>query len=203
MAAKQLTPEEKKERKRALLREASRRYRLAHPEKCSALVRDYHLANRAKLLTNMRERYVANREDRLAYRRMYSLSNAEKESALNRQWHLNHREESRARARKWRQLNPEAISTQNRNTKARRKAAPGKHTADDIRRLFEVQRGICVGCSGVLIRSGKGKMHVDHVMPLALGGSNWPENLQLLCPPCNLSKHAQHPTTWVASRRIA
>ena len=41
--------------------------------------------------------------------------------------------------------------------------------------------------------AGKGKYHVDHRMPLSLGGSNYPDNLQLLCPTCNLSKSATHP----------
>lgn len=33
--------------------------------------------------------------------------------------------------------------------------------------------------------------HVDHVRPLAMGGSNNTVNLQLLCPPCNLGKGAR------------
>jgi 5-methylcytosine-specific restriction endonuclease McrA len=35
--------------------------------------------------------------------------------------------------------------------------------------------------------------HVDHILPLALGGDNRRKNIQLLCPTCNLSKGAHHP----------
>jgi 5-methylcytosine-specific restriction endonuclease McrA len=37
-------------------------------------------------------------------------------------------------------------------------------------------------------------------MPLKLGGSNWPENLQLLCRTCNLRKNAKHPDVWRSLR---
>jgi 5-methylcytosine-specific restriction endonuclease McrA len=33
--------------------------------------------------------------------------------------------------------------------------------------------------------------HVDHIVPLARGGTNGPENLQLLAPVCNLRKGAK------------
>jgi 5-methylcytosine-specific restriction endonuclease McrA len=33
-----------------------------------------------------------------------------------------------------------------------------------------------------------GKMHIDHIVPKRLGGSDLEENLQVLCQFCNLSK---------------
>jgi 5-methylcytosine-specific restriction endonuclease McrA len=35
--------------------------------------------------------------------------------------------------------------------------------------------------------------HVDHVTPLALEGSDGPENIVLACSHCNQSKGAKHP----------
>jgi hypothetical protein len=32
-------------------------------------------------------------------------------------------------------------------------------------------------------------LHIDHIRPVSLGGSNDPSNLQLLCARCNLSKY--------------
>jgi 5-methylcytosine-specific restriction endonuclease McrA len=98
------------------------------------------------------------------------------------------------------QYDREKKTVHNRNRDARKRNAPGKHTHADVARLYDVQSGRCIGCAAPLVKSGKGKYHVDHVMPLALGGSNWPDNLQLLCPPCNFSKNDAHPDAWARER---
>jgi hypothetical protein len=42
--------------------------------------------------------------------------------------------------------------------------------------------GACVQCGS------KGEIHFDHVIPVAKGGGNVVENIQILCAPCNLRK---------------
>lgn len=101
-------------------------------------------------------------------------------------------------SRKWRAENPDKVGEYNRNTKARRKLAEGSHTAAEIDDLLRRQKYKCAEC-GVSVRK-KGQRHVDHVMPLALGGSNWISNLQILCPTCNMSKGAKHPLDWAKAK---
>lgn len=62
----------------------------------------------------------------------------------------------------------------------RREALP-----EDVRReVFRRDGGRCAACgSGELLQ-------FDHVIPVALGGSSTPANLQLLCAPCNRDKGA-------------
>ena len=58
----------------------------------------------------------------------------------------------------------------------------GKHvTKKIIRHLQGVQDGVCGYCSGPL-----GDYHVDHIFPMAAGGTNNIDNLVLSCPRCNL-----------------
>lgn len=45
--------------------------------------------------------------------------------------------------------------------------------------------------------SVKSNYHLDHIMPLALGGEHAPRNLQLLCPSCNVRKNAKHPVVYM------
>lgn len=84
--------------------------------------------------------------------------------------------------------NREHYTVLSRNYTARKKNAEGKHTVKDIKALFVSQNGICNGCGCELQTTGRKKYHIDHIVALANGGSNYPSNLQLLCPSCNTSK---------------
>lgn len=91
--------------------------------------------------------------------------------------------------KKWKKANPDAVLSSQRTRRARLRGAEGTHTAEEVEAIHKKQKYKCAEC-GV---STKKKKHVDHIMPLALGGSNWASNLQILCPFCNDSKGAKHP----------
>lgn len=52
------------------------------------------------------------------------------------------------------------------------------------REVFRRDGGHCVNCGSDEL------LQFDHVIPVALGGASTPENLQLLCAPCNREKGA-------------
>lgn len=55
----------------------------------------------------------------------------------------------------------------------------------------EVRRAVWVRDGGRCVACGADfELQFDHVIPLALGGASTPENLQLLCAPCNQRKGA-------------
>jgi 5-methylcytosine-specific restriction endonuclease McrA len=54
---------------------------------------------------------------------------------------------------------------------------------DDVRLLVWTRDGgACVKCSAT------GELHFDHIIPVSRGGSNYADNIQLLCRTCNLAK---------------
>lgn len=54
---------------------------------------------------------------------------------------------------------------------------------DDIRQfVWTRDEGSCVDCSSTT------ELQFDHIIPIALGGANTVENLQVLCGPCNRKK---------------
>jgi 5-methylcytosine-specific restriction endonuclease McrA len=88
-----------------------------------------------------------------------------------------------------------ARKVEKRNRRATKKNVGGRHTAADIKRIHTAQKYKCAICKC----STKDKCEVDHIMPLALGGSNDPLNLQILCPSCNNRKNAKHPVDYMQS----
>lgn len=79
------------------------------------------------------------------------------------------------------------------NIKARRLGIEGTISGAQLIELFLTQGGICVYCSKLL-----GIWYADHIFPMSRGGSNWIENIQLLCKTCNEEKCALMPGEYMA-----
>jgi 5-methylcytosine-specific restriction endonuclease McrA len=60
--------------------------------------------------------------------------------------------------------------------------AQGFFTAADQNLIYRLQGGRCLACGS------EANLHLDHALPLARGGSNWPWNLRYLCRDHNLAK---------------
>jgi len=72
------------------------------------------------------------------------------------------------------------FAAQLRKRRTRRHGAGGWHTPDDVRRLYDQQRGCCFYCGAEL----NARYAVDHKTPLSRGGTDWPENLCCACEYC-------------------
>ena len=92
----------------------------------------------------------------------------------------------------WRKKNPEYMKMD----KHRRRGAIGKYSEKDIDFLMRSQKGKCVSCFTSLL-SGR---EIDHIIPISRCGTNYPSNIQLLCPSCNRSKGAKDPVEFMQSR---
>ena len=63
-------------------------------------------------------------------------------------------------------------------------------------RLYGEQEGVCVGCE---THFPFRVMDVDHILPRSKGGTDHPDNLQLLCSGCNRSKGGRTMAEWRAA----
>jgi len=94
--------------------------------------------------------------------------------------------------RKWREKNKKIVYMNARRQRALRRNAEGSFKTSEIRELISKQKSKCASC----YQSIDGKYHVDHIMPIKLGGSNYIDNIQILCPTCNMKKGSKHPIDW-------
>ena len=111
----------------------------------------------------------------------------------NRQQYQKNREAIIAKKKEYWRQNPDIRRAARMSYEARKRNADGRFSASDIEALRFRQSLLCNGCLSDLTATG---YHIDHIMPLSLGGSNRPDNLQLLCPTCNHRKHSKHPEEW-------
>lgn len=116
-----------------------------------------------------------------------SAKNAQHKS--KRKWDEKNKEKLKAYKQKWYHQNKHKYKELWNLRDRRKRLAEGEFSPSDIARIYELQNKKCAICAVKL----NGSYHRDHIIPLSGGGSNWPSNIQLLCPRCNLSKGARDP----------
>lgn len=153
--------------------------------------------NPEKVKENSKKYYDKNKEDIKQNVDEWRKANAEyckKKAAFRRSLRTNEVNEYR---RQWRKANPGSVKREKFARRAREKGCNGNISPSITNKLIFSQRGKCACCGDKLQKSN---MHRDHIIPLALGGNNSDENIQLLCRKCNQSKGAKHPIEFMQSR---
>lgn len=119
-----------------------------------------------------------------------------KESITKQKYAFENADRLKSAKQAWYEENPESVYRANHARRARKINSGGVLSKDIKIRLFALQRGKCACCGEPLGNS----YHLDHIMPLALGGSNTDDNIQLLRQRCNNQKHAKHPVDFMQER---
>jgi len=93
----------------------------------------------------------------------------------------------------WKKDNSDLVRVYNQNRKAKKRKQTGLISKGIVKKLMTLQKGKCTNCKADLRDTGH---HLDHITPIDLGGAHADENLQLLCPTCNLRKFNKEPIAW-------
>jgi len=171
-------------------------WRLANPERVKKNRADYYEKNK-DVLREIGADWRAKNPDKVKEANVRSYKrNHLKIKAASAAWALANPEKIKAISAKFRINNPEDRIVWEHNRRARKRASGGKLSIDISEKLFQLQKGKCACCKQPL----GDDYHLDHIMPLALGGTNTDDNAQLLRKECNLKKNAKHPIDFMQSR---
>ncbi len=189
---------------------SSRKYYHAHREERMLAHREWYVANTDKARADRMTYYYLHQEQENTYAKMwkashrdhialynqeyhaqYYLENADAIIERSKQYYAEHTDEVKARIAQWRKDNPDKTVVYSQNRRARINGSDGNWTADEWEWLFELLGRKCLDCGRTIeeLELLGIPMTKDHIVPLAIGGSNCIENLQPLCRQCNSTKH--------------
>lgn len=190
--SKGITPEQ-----RAVKNERAKAYKLANPEK----LKDQRKAYRAKHADQIKQSsalYRLKNSDKIKARQRkyyerekprivkYFSGRRHLKRSYDREYYEANKTKHAEQSKRWKKDNPDLLRVYRA---VRRSAAGSAISVKLINQLKRAQQMKCRYC-GADLNAG---YHLDHRMPLRLGGTNEASNLQLLCPTCNMRKHAKHP----------
>ena len=197
---------------REKVRAASTKYRLENPEKVKAAQAAYEEKNRDKINASKAKWRRSNPKKCAEQAAKWRAANHEKAKAAGRRCYAANREKINARAAEWRKENaacwvkqrkalwraenPESNRLYMQKRRVRKLSSGGALSKGIVGRLLKLQRGLCPCCKRPL----GNEYHMDHIMPLALGGEHVDSNIQLLRASCNLRKQAKHPVDFMQQR---
>lgn len=128
-----------------------------------------------------------------AYTQEYRQGREKLLSEKCKKWRKSNIDIARKLCEDWHSRNPECKRIYQAKRRARKFGSIGDFTRFEIRELMIEQNSQCVYCKTNIADL----YNIDHIQPLALGGSNHIENIQLLCPSCNQSKHLKSHSEFV------
>lgn len=152
-----------------------------YPEKFAAYSKKYYDQNRSTVLQKARD---------------WKAKNSDRVKKYHSEWTALNLESVRIYAAKRRAMYPSLMRTYWQNRRSRKLANGGVLSVGLAAKLFKLQKGKCACCKKPLGSA----YHMDHIMPLALGGSNADDNMQLLRARCNQQKSAKHPIDFMQQR---
>ena len=165
-------------------------YRKANKERIYSVESAWRKANPTNV-TATRQRWKDKNKNAGAE---YYAKNSTKIKQKVKEWYLENIQKASAYKKAYHKANPE--SRPNGKAKRRERESTGKLSKGLVGKLLKLQKGLCPCCRQPL----GDDYHLDHIIPLALGGKNEDRNIQLLRGSCNMQKHAKHPIDFMQER---
>lgn len=178
-------------------------YRKNHKERLAVLKKQYRAKNRKRISDSKKIAYLKNRAAMLEQHRAwnkehykeYYLKSRDRILERHRLFYLKNRDKILAYVKQHAKENPHIGIKCHAVRRLRIEATIENETAiaDFIKLIRNSKWVYCYYCDKRI--SGK-KAHIDHMVPLARGGSHRPDNLCASCAHCNQTKHAKLISEW-------
>lgn len=150
---------------------------------------EWHRANKDRAYATQRAAIERDPERARRYKAEWRQKNHERVLARDAAYRAAHRPQLRAHSTAWARKYPERVAEIQMRRRARVNNAPvvEHFTREEI---YERDAGRCHVCGRKVNRN---HWHLDHLVPLSLGGEHSRRNVAVACPTCNLSRYVSGP----------
>jgi len=167
--------------------EYQKKWQVDNPEKRKATYKKYQDNHPDKMKTKGKKKYSLHKSEIKEAIKKWRIENVEKLKETARLWRQRNTKKIALYNRRQRERFPEKVRLNNEKRRAREKGALGTITAKEWKELLDKYEHKCLCC-----RRNDVKLTLDHVLPLALGGTHTIDNAQCLCSRCNSKKGARY-----------
>lgn len=166
----------------------ARRKTGGYQPKCKACETAYRIANRERILARNKDFYQKNKHKWQEYHKHRYANKSDEMKQRVADWRKANPERTKQTYDAWRAANLDRFNENARRRTARKRGNGVYKTAkNEIRRLYQQP---CLYCGS------RENITLDHVIPLARGGTHSIGNLVPACRPCNVSKHTKTIMEW-------
>jgi 5-methylcytosine-specific restriction endonuclease McrA len=185
-------------------KECEKRYLQKNKERIKERDKQYRQKNKEQIIERRKKHYQKNAEQIKEQTKQYREDNKERIKEYKKQYWQDNNE----RFKKYRQNNIKRIKEYHKKYYKNNydifyqgvvKRRSYKHKVNfkpfERQQILERDKWACQSCGIKVHDRRKGdwntpdKAHIDHIIPISKGGNSEPNNLQILCRTCNLSKY--------------
>ena len=171
---------------RERVNQSNRDWRKANPEKSAISIRNWQLNNPDRVKEINRRSAIKRRDQRKVECSKWRKQNADRIKKSWQEWSKKNADRLKEKRRKYEEKFPERVRAGKHTRRMKILGLDSKIDAEYVKFLKIIQGMKCNYCDQVM-----DKYQIDHIVPIARGGDNKNENLQLLCAPCNRQKGAK------------
>lgn len=171
----------KQDRKKAYARAYSKAYREANPEKVRASMKRWREANKDKEREYRKAYYEANKEKIKDHAKAYRKTNPEKIISQRKSHWQKYKDKNLARLKIYRESHREIrCALQSKRKAAKKEAMLPSTDLKVIKKLYEKRAKMSEKYNELY--------HVDHIIPLSVGGAHHQDNMRVITAKQNMEK---------------
>jgi len=153
--------------------------------------REYYLRTKAKRIQIASDWNKTHPERHRTHQKAYEAK--PEYEAYQRQYYRNNKDQIVTRVGEWAKENRDKTRAGNRRYVSRKRSSGGRYTEEQLQARIDFYGRRCYLCGCDWDALPREQKHIDHVIPVSLGGTNWPANLRPACRSCNQRKSARMP----------